>query len=92
MKKIVELNYLTPLEFVAMYTRDELQEEGVLLEEKTKMSIIKLISKISENDIDNLILVFDEFSREVGYLYCERHNIFHEYERCPFCQLGVKIN
>jgi len=92
MKKIVELKYINPLEFVATYTRKELSGERDSLEEEAKMPIIDIISKISERDYFNLLEAFDRFAPEVGFLYCGEHDIFHEYEKCPFCQLGIRVD
>lgn len=92
MKKIVELNFQTPLEFVAMYTREDLKSERDSLEEEAKMPIIQIIALISKNDTDGLVQVFERFAPEVGYEYCEQHDIFHEYEKCPFCQLDIRVD
>jgi len=92
MKKTVELNYLTPLEFVATYARKELIGERDSLEEEAKMPIIEIISKISQEDYFDLLEAFDRFAPEVGYLYCGEHDVFHEYEKCPFCQLDICID
>jgi len=92
MKKIVELKYLTPLEFVAMYTREELKEECFKLEKYAQATIVKMIELISKNDTDKLINIFNKFAPEVGYLYCGEHNIFHEYTNCPFCQLDIRVD
>jgi hypothetical protein len=93
MKKIIELKYLIPLEFVAMYAREELKFERAKLQEYVQLEILEIIEKISNNDIDGLIdKVFLKFAPEVGYEYCVDHNIFHEYEKCPFCQLGIRVD
>ena len=60
MKKIVELNYLTPLEFVATYTKKELSGERDSLEEEAKIPIIEIISKISQEDYFDLLEAFDK--------------------------------
>ena len=91
MKKIVELNYLTPLEFVAIYTRAELIGERDSFEEEAKMPVVDIIAHISRNNTDGLIRAFENFAPEVGFEYCEQHDIFHEYEKCPFCQLGIRV-
>jgi len=75
-----------------MYAREELKEECFKLEKYAQKTILGIIELISKNDTDKLINeVFDKFAPEVGYLYCEDHNIFHEYEKCPFCQLGIRV-
>jgi hypothetical protein len=91
MKKNIILKYLTPLEFVAIYTRSALKDERDSFEEKANMLIIEMIALISRNDADSLIQSFNKFAPEVGYEYCEQHNIFHEYEKCPFCQLDIEL-
>ena len=91
-KKTIKLKYLTPLEFVAMYTREELKEECFKLEKYAQATIVKIIELISKNDTDKLINIFNKFAPEVGYSYCEEHEIFHEYEKCPFCQLGIRVD
>ena len=93
MKKIVELNYLTPLEFVAMYAKEELKSERAKLQDCAQLALLEIIELIIKNDTDRLINeVLDKFAPEVGYSYCEDHDIFHEYEKCPFCQLGIRID
>lgn len=92
MKKIIELKYLTPLEFVAMYTRKDLKNECFELEKYAQLTILEMIGMVSKNDTDGLINAFNRFAPEVGYEYCEEHNIFHEYEKCQFCQLGIRVD
>jgi len=86
-KKTIELKYLTPLEFVAMYSKEELKIERSKLQDCAQLTLLEMIELIIKNDTDKLINeVLDKFAPEVGYLYCEDHDIFHEYEKCPFCQ------
>jgi len=92
MKKIIELKYLTPLEFVAMYSRKDLKRERVELQNYAQLTILEIIEMITENNTDGLINTFNRFAPEVGYEYCEEHNIFYEYEKCPFCQLGMRVD
>jgi len=92
MKKIVELNFQTPLEFVAKYMHDDLAFDAVNFDGIAKMTIKKMIAKISKDDIDDLIEAFVKFAPEVGFQYCVVHSIFHEYEKCPFCQLGMRLD
>ena len=67
MKNKIELNYLTPLEFVSMYTK-----------------------KVLEDGFDsNTYSILIDFARSVNYGYCPDHNIFSQYEGCPFCTLEI---
>jgi len=98
MKKKIELTYLTPLEFIATYTREEFfrgehDSERKWLEEDAGMPILNIIAKITTGNYDQFIMkTFDKFAPKVGFLYCGEHDIFHEYEKCPFCQLGIRVD
>ena len=97
MEKKIKLKYKTPLEFVATYTREEFfrgehDSERKWLEEDAGMPILNIIAKISGKDYFDLLVAFDKFAPKVGFLYCGEHDIFHEYEKCPFCQLGIRVD
>lgn len=95
MKKQIEIEYKSALEFIATYTKGNLKDERESLQEHCDMSITQIIAKVVDNDIDaNLIKAFEDFAPEVGYICCSAHDIFYEYEKCPLCQLeelGIKM-
>lgn len=84
-KKTIQLEFSTPLQFVATYSQKRLAQEKESLEKHCGMSLLKIIERITTNDLDDLYNAFIEFSGEVGFEYCIEHNIFHEYSTCPLC-------
>ena len=93
-KKSIVLKYQTPLEFIATYSKKGYEGEKASLEDITKKSLLELITIVAENgsEYSNLLPDLDEFANECGFLYCYEHDIYHEYENCPFCSLGIKMN
>lgn len=96
MKKQIEIEYKSALEFIATYTKENLKDEKDSLEEYCDMSITRIIAKVVDNDInDDMIETFLKFAPKVGFMYCSAHNIFYErYNWCPLCKLedlGIRI-
>lgn len=84
-KKTIIIEYLTPLEFVSIYSKSDLAEERIILEQHCNMPLLAIIEAIVINDIEKLDNAFVNFAEEVGYEYCIQHGIFHEYQSCPLC-------
>lgn len=91
-QKSIVLEYQTPLEFIAFYAQKEYESERKDLEDLTGKTLIELIAMVQEDEggfweLQNKI---EKFANECGLIYCEEHEIYHEYENCPFCSLGIK--
>jgi hypothetical protein len=94
MKKKIEIEFLTALEFVSLYTKRDLKEEKEGLEQLCELDLLEIISKVVTGDTEELEAPFYNFADSVNYQYCNIHNIFHEYEECPICaleKLGIDI-
>jgi len=93
-KKSITLEYQTPLEFIAFYSQKDYEGERKILEEKTGKTLLELIAMVQENkgEIWKLQNIINDFAAGVGLTYCDEHEIFHKYENCPFCPLGLKMD
>jgi hypothetical protein len=93
-KKSIVLEYQTPLEFIAMYSQKGYEPERATLEEITGKTLLELIAMVQEDEggFWDLSRIIEDFARGCGLVYCDNHQIFYEYENCPFCSLGLKID
>jgi hypothetical protein len=91
-KKHITLKYQTPLEFIATYAKKGYEGEKEVLEEVIGKTLIELIAMVQENESEywNLQTKIEDFANGCGMVYCYDHEIYHEYENCPFCSLGIK--
>jgi len=44
----------------------------------------------NEGEYWKLQTKIEDFTNGCGMVYCHDHEIYHEYENCPFCSLGIK--
>lgn len=93
-KKSIVLKYQTPLEFVVTYSQKGYEGEKEVLEEKTGKNLLELIAMVQEDkgEFWKLLNIIEDFANGCGLNYCYDHEIYHEYENCPFCSLGIKMN
>lgn len=93
-KKSIELKYQTPLEFIAFYSQKGYEGEKEVLEEVTGKTLLELIAMVQENESEywKLQTKIENFANGCGLVYCYDHEIYHEYENCPFCSLGIKMD
>lgn len=93
-KKSIVLKYQTPLEFIAMYSKKELEPEKERLEKITGKTLLELIAMLQEDKGEywKLQNIVENFANGCGMVYCHDHEIFHEYANCPFCSLGIKMD
>lgn len=87
MIKTVKIEYLTPLEFVAMYADEELEEVRKDLECYCQRPLLKIIADIQKVESLDVIHPIIEFAKLVNFEYCYDHDIFYEYKNCPLCLL-----
>jgi hypothetical protein len=87
MKKSINIEFETALEFIASYAKKDMQEEREELEKLCGMSYIEIVEKIHLHEDGELEEAFTKFARQVCFDYCPVHNIFHEYSECPICTL-----
>lgn len=91
MKKVITIEYETPIEFVARYARKDLELEREELEKVAKIPYMDILAVLATNDEPEILTdAFMEFAPQVGFEFCPEHDIFHEYGECPFCQLGIR--
>ena len=93
-KKCISLEYQTPLEFIATYTKKGYEGEKEELERLTGKSILELIAMEQDHESDfwNLLIKIEEFANGCGLEYCYECDVFHKYETCPFCALSIKLD
>ena len=94
-KKSIVLNYKTPLEFIAFYAKKGYEREKEDLEKLTSKTLLELIAMVQDSTDEywfKLQRKIVEFANECGFNYCYEHNIFHEYDICPFCSLDIKLD
>ncbi len=92
-KKSITLKYQTPLEFIAFYSQKGYERERKNLEDATNKTLLDLIAIVQENkhEFYNLLETIEDFANDWGFIYCFEHDIFHEYESCPFCSLDINL-
>lgn len=95
MKKSIVLEYLSPVEFLAVYTQTKFEKEKKELEDLTGKSLYDLIAMTQEDEdgfwnFHNTNII-EDFANGQNYLLCEEHEIFHKYDSCPFCSLDIEM-
>lgn len=93
MKKSIVLEYLSPVEFLAIYTQTKFEKEKKELEESTGKSLFELIAMAQEDEdrFWKFHHTIEEFANSQNYLFCDIDEIFHKYDGCPFCTMGIEM-